>query len=266
MNIITFRDVSLTLNSHLVLAGVTLHFAAGEFVGVLGPNGAGKTTLMPAVLGLVEPSAGDIRVFGKPATRGTPAIGYMPQVHGSIAGPRLRGRDFVASALDGHRLGLPLPGRKGIAEIERLLGLVGAEELARRRLAQLSGDERQRLLLAQALIGQPRLLLLDEPLISLDPSRQREVLELVKSLQVELGITVLFSAHELNPLLGAIDRALYRRRGQAGGTGYDRRSHYRSRFVAALRVYDQSLTPRRGDLRHVRRPACRTRRARPSAS
>ncbi len=215
MNIITFRDVSLTLNGHTVLAGVTLDIAAGEFVGVLGPNGSGKTTIMRAVLGLVAPSGGDIRVLDRPATRGNPAIGYMPQVHGPIIGTRLRGRDFVASAVDGYRPGLPLPSRKSRGEIERVLGLVGAEELAKRPLAQLSGGERQRLLLAQALIGQPRLLLLDEPLISLDPSRQREVIELVKSLQVELGITVLFSAHELNPLLGVIDRVLYLGRGQA---------------------------------------------------
>jgi zinc/manganese transport system ATP-binding protein len=89
------------------------------------------------------------------------------------------------------------------------LDMVGARELARRPLAEISGGERQRLLLAQTLIGRPRLLLLDEPLISLDPTYQRAVVELVKSLQVELGIAVLFSAHELNPLLGALDRVLY---------------------------------------------------------
>ena len=96
-----------------------------------------------------------------------------------------------------------------------VLGLVGAEELGGRPLGQLSGGERQRLLLAQALIRRPQLLLLDEPLISLDPNHQREVVDLVKSLQVELGITVLFSAHELNPLLPAIDRVLYLGSGQA---------------------------------------------------
>jgi zinc/manganese transport system ATP-binding protein len=93
--------------------------------------------------------------------------------------------------------------------------LVGATSLARRPLAETSGGERQRLLLAQALIGHPKLLLLDEPLISLDPHHARAVVELVKALQVELGLTVLFSAHELNPLLGALSRVLYLGRGQA---------------------------------------------------
>jgi zinc/manganese transport system ATP-binding protein len=215
MKIIEFRDVSLGLDGHNILAGVNLEIKSGEFVGVLGPNGAGKTTLMRAILGLVPPTRGEISVLGEPVSRGNAAIGYMPQVHGAPAATGLRGWDFVASALDGHRLGMPLHGRKERAEIDRVLALVGAEALARRTLARLSGGERQRLLLAQTLIGRPRLLMLDEPLISLDPHRQRDVVALVKSLQAEFGLTVLFSAHELNPLLGAIDRVLYLGQGQA---------------------------------------------------
>ena len=132
-----------------------------------------------------------------------------------MAGMRLTGRDFVAGVVNGHRLGLPIPGQAGRAEVDRVLDLVGARDLARRSLSETSGGERQRLLLAQALIGKPRLLLLDEPLINLDPHHQRAVVELVKSLQTELNIAVLFSGHELNPLLGALDRGLYLGRGQA---------------------------------------------------
>jgi zinc/manganese transport system ATP-binding protein len=215
MNAIAFRDASLTLGGRVVLAGVSLDIATREFVGVLGPNGSGKTTLMRAVLGLVAPSRGTVHVLGRAATRGNPDIGYMPQVRGMVGSLRLSGWDFVASIVNGHRLGLPIPGRAERAEIDRALDLVGARELARRPLAEVSGGERQRLQLAQALIGRPRLLLLDEPLISLDPRHEREVVGLVKSLQFELGITVLFSAHELNPLLGAIDRVLYLGRGRA---------------------------------------------------
>ena len=80
---------------------------------------------------------------------------------------------------------------------------------------ETSGGERQRLLLAQALLGRPRLLLLDEPLISLDPHHQRSVVGLVRELQKALGIAVLFSAHEINPLLDALDRVLYLGGGQA---------------------------------------------------
>ena len=132
---------------------------------------------------------------------------------------RLSGWDFVAAAVNGHRLGLPIPGKAGRAEVDRVLDLVGARDLARRPLAETSGGERQRLLLAQTLIGRPRLLLLDEPLISLDPHHQRGVVELAKSLQTELGIAVLFAAHELNPLLGAHGpRAVSRQR--PGGAGH----------------------------------------------
>jgi len=215
VNAITFSNVTLRLGGRAVLSGVSLEIATGEFVGVLGPNGAGKTTLMRAVLGLVPAGGGSIAVLGRPAARGNPAVGYMPQVRSAVGGLRLSGRDFVAAAVGGHRLGLPFPGRAVRAEVDRVLDLVGAGELARRPLAETSGGERQRLLLAQALVGRPRLLLLDEPLISLDPHHQSEVVDLAKSLQAELGVTILFSAHELNPLLGALDRVLYLGRGQA---------------------------------------------------
>jgi zinc/manganese transport system ATP-binding protein len=215
MNAIEFRNVRLMLGGRIVLDSVNLHIAPREFVGVLGPNGSGKTTLMRAVLGLVPPSRGAIRVLGQPATRGNPAVGYMPQVRGGVAETRLSGWDFVAAVVNGRRLGLPIAGKAGRAEVDRVLDLVGSRGLARRPIGEISGGERQRLLLAQALIGRPRLLLLDEPLISLDPNYQREVVELAQSLQSELGIAVLFSAHELNPLLGALDRVLYLGNGHA---------------------------------------------------
>jgi zinc/manganese transport system ATP-binding protein len=215
MMAIECREVTLALGGRVILADVSLKIGEGEFVGVLGPNGAGKTTLMRAVLGLLRPSRGSIHVLGRPATRGNPDIGYMPQVRATGVGGGLRGREFVACVINGHRPGFPVQGKVDRAEVDRVLDLVGALELASRPLDGLSGGERQRLLLAQALIGHPSLLLLDEPLISLDPHRQHEVIALVKSLQVELGISVLFSAHELNPLLGALDRVLYLGGGQA---------------------------------------------------
>ncbi len=212
---ISVRDLRLDLGGRVILDGVSLDVPAGAFVGVLGPNGAGKTTLMRALLGLVPPRRGTIRVLGRAPSRGNPAIGYMPQTRATAATLRLRGRDFVGGVLNGHRLGLPIASRAAQAEVDRVLDLVAARTLARRPLAELSGGERQRLLLAQALIGHPRLLLLDEPLLGLDPHQQRVVVELAKSLQAALGITVLFSAHELHPLIGALDLVLYLGGGQA---------------------------------------------------
>ncbi len=207
--------VTLALGGRAILSETSFAIDEGEFIGVLGPNGAGKTTLMRAVLGLVPVASGAIRVAGQPVARGNVAIGYMPQTRSALAGRRLRGREFVAMAADGHRWGLPRADAATRADVERVLDLVGGQALAARPLSELSGGERQRLLIAQCLLGKPRLLLLDEPLISLDPRHQRGVVELVRRVQRELGIAVLFSAHELNPLLSALDRVLYLGNGAA---------------------------------------------------
>ncbi|RQS05214.1 ABC transporter ATP-binding protein [Burkholderia sp. Bp9002] len=201
--------VTLDLGGRTILRDVSFSIEPGEFVGVLGPNGAGKTTLMRAVLGLVPVADGALRVGGTPVARGNPSIGYMPQIRSGLASRRMRGYDFVAMAADGHRWGLPHASAATRRDVDRVLELVDGRALARRPLSELSGGERQRLLLAQCLLGSPGLLLLDEPLISLDPNHQRGVVELVRRVQRELGITVLFSAHELNPLLNALDRVLY---------------------------------------------------------
>jgi len=207
--VLELERVTLELGGRTILGDTSLVLNQNEFIGVLGPNGAGKTTLMRAILGLVPAAGGAIRVLGEPVVRGNPSIGYMPQTRSALAGRRVRGRDFVAMAADGHRWGLPRHSAAARSEVDRVLELVGARELAGRPLSELSGGERQRLLLAQCLLGNPRLLLLDEPLISLDPHHQKSVVELVRRVQQELRITVLFSAHELNPLLHALDRVLY---------------------------------------------------------
>lgn len=207
--------VTLELGGRAILNDASFTVNTGEFIGVLGPNGAGKTTLMRALLGLVPVASGTIRVNGEAVMRGNASIGYMPQIRSGLAGRRVLGRDFVAMAADGHRWGLPHRNERIRADVERVLDLVGARQLAGRPLSELSGGERQRLLLAQCLLGNPRLLLLDEPLISLDPRHQTGVVELVRRVQRELNITVLFSAHELNPLLNSLDRVLYLGNGRA---------------------------------------------------
>jgi zinc/manganese transport system ATP-binding protein len=211
----SLAGATLALGQRTVLRDVSFAIASQGFVGVLGPNGAGKTTLMRALLGLVPASAGIIRVFGQPVRRGNPAIGYMPQTRAGFASRQLSGWDFVAAAANGQRWGLPALDAAGRRDVARALDLVDAAELARAPLAALSGGERQRLLLAQALLGQPRLLLLDEPLASLDPAHQQGVVALVRRVQQALGIAVLFSAHDLNPLLGVMDQVLYLGGGQA---------------------------------------------------
>ena len=214
MSAIVLDGVTLRLGGRIVLERISLEIADQEFVGVLGPNGAGKTTLMRAILGLLPAAEGRITVHGRPVRRGNRLIGYMPQLRSDTA-RHLSGSTFVAAAAEGHRWGLPMLDRRARLAVDEALDLVGARALAERPVIELSGGERQRLLLAQSLLGRPRLLLLDEPLISLDPHRQDEVVRLVRRLQRELGLAVLFSAHELNPLLGALDRVLYLGGGRA---------------------------------------------------
>ena len=215
MNVIELDRATLRVAGRVVLSEISLSIGTGEFVGVLGPNGSGKTTLMRALLGLIRPSAGSVRVFGQPPQRGNPAIGYMPQVRTVPPDLRVRGLDVIGSSVNGERWGMPALAAADRRMINETLVAVGARDLAERPLAEMSGGERQRLLLAQALIGTPGLLLLDEPLISLDAAHQEAIIDFVRRFGRERGITVLFSAHELNQLLGFLDRVLYLGRGRA---------------------------------------------------
>jgi zinc/manganese transport system ATP-binding protein len=215
VNVVELDRVTLRVGSRRVLSDVTFNIEAGEFIGVLGPNGAGKTTLMRAILGLLSPEGGSVKVFGQRPHRGNAAIGYLPQLRTVLPDLRVRGRDFIASSLNGERWGLPSVSQHDRSMIEKTLDAVGARDLAERPLSDMSGGERQRLLLAQALIGAPKLLLLDEPLISLDARHQEVAIDVVRKVCRERKITVLFSAHELNQLLGTLDRVLYLGNGQA---------------------------------------------------
>jgi zinc/manganese transport system ATP-binding protein len=212
---VELTHATLRIGFRTVLSDVSLAVRPGEFIGVLGPNGSGKTTLMRALLGLCPPVAGTLTVFGAPPRRGNPAIGYLPQTRTVIPDLRMRGLDFIAASLDGHRWGVPAPSAAGARAVGAALDAVGARELAARPLAEMSGGERQRLLLAQALLGDPKLLLLDEPLIMLDARHQEVVIDVVRKFCRARGVTVLFSAHELNQLIGAVDRVLYLGHGNA---------------------------------------------------
>ena len=213
--VVELDHATIKLGGRSVLADASLTIQAGEFIGVLGPNGAGKTTLMRAILGLLPPSAGSLRVFGRTPQRGNTDIGYLPQVRTILPDLRVRGVDFIGSSLHGECWGLPSLSRHDRSIIEETLEAVGACELGHRPLSEMSGGERQRLLLAQAVLGQPKLLLLDEPLISLDARHQEIAIDVVHKVCRERGVTVLFSAHELNQLLGTLDRVLYLGNGQA---------------------------------------------------
>lgn len=208
MSILRLRDVDVSFGGRRVLDAVGFEVAPGELVGLIGANGAGKTTLLRVALGLLDPDSGSVE-------RSFHRAGFVPQKVELDPDMPLRARDLVTLGIDGARLGLRLPSRSRRARVHALLDAVGAAAYADTRVGTLSGGELQRVLVAHALAGEPPLLVMDEPLASLDLRSAHEVVELVAGLSRERGLAVLLSAHDMNALLPHMDRVIYLADGRA---------------------------------------------------
>jgi zinc/manganese transport system ATP-binding protein len=207
---VSLRGASLRFGERTLWEGLDLDVAPGEFVAVLGPNGSGKTTLLRVLLGLQPLHAGEVAVDGRPPTRGSRAIGYVPQQKALPEDLTLRATDLVGLGLDGHRWGIGLRHRAERRErVRAALDSVGATRYAGAPVGRLSGGEQQRLRVAQALVGDPSVLLCDEPLLSLDLAHQRVVTSLIEQRRRSADTAVLFVTHEINPVLPLVDRVLY---------------------------------------------------------
>ena len=207
---VSLRAAAVRFGERTLWDGLDLDIAPGEFLAVLGPNGSGKTTLVRVLLGLLPLTAGEVRIGGTTPRRGNPTIGYVPQQKALDADLPLRGCDLVGLGLDGHRPGLGLRGRRERRRrVDAALAAVGGAEYADRPVGRLSGGEQQRLRVAQALVGDPEVLLCDEPLLSLDLAHQRIVTGLIDERRRTAGTAVLFVTHEINPVLPLVDRVLY---------------------------------------------------------
>lgn len=207
---VRLTDARLSYGDRTLWEGLDLEVGAGEFIAVLGPNGSGKTSLLKMLLGQVGLSKGSAEIAGSPARVGNPDIGYVPQQKTLDAGTQLRGVDLVGLGVDGHRWGLGWRGRaERKRKVAQAISDVGAEKYAFAPLDALSGGEQQRLRVAQALAGDPRVLLCDEPLLSLDLANQRLVSQLIDKRRRTHDTAVLFVTHEINPILPLVDRVLY---------------------------------------------------------
>ncbi len=210
MSAVELRDAGLAFGERTLWQNLDLAVRAGEFVAVLGPNGSGKTSLLKVLLGQNHLTQGTATIAGEPVRHGQSGVGYVPQQRSIDEGLPLRGRDLVGLGWDGHSWGLGIRGRRRRKRIvDHALEQVGAESFAGAPVGSLSGGEQQRLRIAQALVGDPTVLLCDEPLLSLDLANQRLVSELIDRRRREHDTAVLFVTHEINPILPLVDRVVY---------------------------------------------------------
>jgi len=215
--VVRFDKAAARIGGRTIWADVSLTVQPGEFMAVLGPNGVGKSTLIKAALGLIPLSAGSVTVLGRPAGQSGGQIGYLPQRRSFDPGLRVRGIDVVGLGGDGERWGVPLPmaarfsptRRAMIDRVREVIDLVGASGYAHRPIGQVSGGEQQRLLIAQALVRRPSLLMLDEPLDSLDLPNQASVAALLATICRDHDVAVMLVAHDVNPILPYLDCVAY---------------------------------------------------------
>jgi zinc/manganese transport system ATP-binding protein len=213
--VISLDGVTVALGGRVIFSDVNFVIEKGQFVAILGPNGAGKTTLLKLLLGLLKPTKGEIRVLGAVPHRGDGNIGYAPQHRVLETDLALRARDVVGFGLDGNKWGIGFGGRKRDALIDAALKEVDAYRFANAPIGHLSGGEQQRLLIAQALITDPKILLLDEPLSNLDINHTQEIITLLTEIAKHRGVTIMLVSHDINPLLPATNRVLYFARGHS---------------------------------------------------
>ncbi len=229
-----------------MLDEVSFTLRAGDFCGLIGSNGSGKTTLLRTILGFISPARGRIRLASGTAARKA-SVGYVPQKFALDPFMPMRARDLIALGIDGAKLGLPLPSRSRRAKVDEMIEAVEASSFADQRIGRLSGGQQQRVLIAHALIRRPRLLLLDEPLANLDVRSAAGIVSVLKRLSREFQTAVLLSAHDMNPLLTAMDRIVYLAHGRAatGSTEEVVRTEVLSRLygfhIDVLRVHGRIL-------------------------
>jgi zinc/manganese transport system ATP-binding protein len=213
------QDVDVSIDGREILRDVNFRIGPGEFTGLIGSNGSGKTTLFRVILGLQAAVRGRVTVHGQPLTRANRSIGYVPQKVLFDPDMPIRARDLVALGIDGNHYGLSRRTRATRLAVEEMLSAVEAQDFADRKVGGLSGGEQQRVLIAHALVSQPEMLLLDEPLANLDPGSVQEIIALLHKVAVQQRVAIFLSAHEMNPLLPFIDRVVYVANGRvASGT------------------------------------------------
>ena len=226
---VRLQGVTKTYNGADAIRDATYSLKGGESIALVGHNGAGKTTMIKLMLGLIRPNAGEVRVLGEDPAAGQFAarrrLGYLPEhVSFNMALTGAETLSFYARLK-----GAPK------SDIARLLEHVGLADAARRRVGTYSKGMRQRLGLAQALLGKPAVLLLDEPTTGLDPALRQHFYELLEALRVE-GTTILMSSHALTELESKVDRVIIANRGRVIADGSIEALRDIARLPVTLRI------------------------------
>jgi ABC-type Mn2+/Zn2+ transport system ATPase subunit len=199
--LIVFQKTDLGYGRNRVLTGIDFDVVAGDFLGIVGPNGAGKTTLLKAILGLLKPLSGQI----SRSTEGV-RIGYVPQRDSVDTLFPLTVLDIVLMGRYSRLGALGRPGPEDKEKAMRALRHVDIADLAHRHYPSLSGGQKQRALIARALVGEPNLLILDEPTNGMDLVSEKAIMDLVRQLHDEDGMTVLMVSHLLNTVINYAKR------------------------------------------------------------
>ena len=243
------RQVYFSYLNGLVLHNINLFIKTGEMVGLIGPNGSGKTTLVKLASGVLKPKQGEIRLDGSNLSQ----LSRKSIARSVAVVPQQFHIPFAFTVNEVVTLGR-IPFLKAFAGeskadkqlVANALELVGITELEERRFDELSGGERQKVILAMALAQQPKLLLLDEPIVHLDIAHQIEILELIRRLNVERGLTVIGAMHDLNLAALYFDRLVLLKEGRVPADGTPAQVLTKARikevFSASVRVESHQVT------------------------
>lgn len=213
-SLLDVHGIHVEIGGREILKGIDLSVAPGEFLGLIGSNGAGKTTLLRTILGDIEPSSGTVSIMGRKRAKAG-MVGYVPQKIQLDPDLPIRAKDLVALGLDGQRFGIGIRSSHFWDQVEHAMRGVGAWEFADRPVGRLSGGQQQRVLIAAALVANPKLMLLDEPLANLDPANADDIVSLLNSIRTREGISIILSAHDINPLIDSLDKVVYLASGNA---------------------------------------------------
>ena len=213
--VITTEHLDIGYPKHPIVQDFNTEIRSGEFIAVLGPNGAGKTTLLKTLLGSLKPLKGTLKVLNHTPHQDCISIGYLPQQLLRAELQHLTAYTLLEAAIQAHQWGLPHLSKPQKEEIHLAFQHVDALPLMHKTFGLCSGGEQRRIMLAQALLGQPKILLLDEPLANLDFHHQEKFIDILTRLSRQQQVTILMTTHDINPITQTIDRVLYLAKGRA---------------------------------------------------